>query len=68
MKIIQKPFGWGFINQHGPVPKELQGEWNSLGAAQKALDAFRAKVRSKAKNVTEISRRRREARYTAISG
>lgn len=67
MEVYKTDLYWSIRSKHGPLPMELRGEWTSQKAADDALKAFQAKVRSKAKNVTAL-RRQREARYAAISG
>lgn len=60
MEIYRDGIYWHFKNTHGPVPKELKGDWTSRETAERALMLFRSRVQSKAINVTQKGRERRQ--------
>ena len=60
MEIYKEGIYWFVRNTHGPVPKELKGEWTSKETAERALYLFRSKVQSKALNVSERHRERKQ--------
>jgi len=62
MEIYKEGIYWFFKNTRGPVPRELSGEWTSMGMAQRALEMFQQKVRSRAVNPAEDKRKREQRR------
>lgn len=67
MEIVQQGREYVFKNTVGPVPKELQGTFNSLAVARDRLAAFQSAVRSRALNVSERQRRKEYARKNSTS-
>jgi hypothetical protein len=47
-------------NTRGPVPKELSGLWSSKHLAAQAVEMFQKKVQSRAINVTQRNKERRQ--------
>lgn len=66
MEVYQEGMYWKIQNDRGPLPNELKGDWVSKKHALDALEMFQAKVRSRAINVSQKSRERKE-RATATS-
>ena len=60
MEIFKDGIYWYFKNSHGPVPMELKGDWTSEATAKRALDLYRSRVHSKAINVSQRSRERKQ--------
>lgn len=60
MEVHQDGLYWKIHNPHGPVPKILRGDWNSKRRAEEALMLFQKQVQSKAINVSQRSRERKE--------
>jgi len=60
MELFRDGIYWHFKNTHGPVPKELRGDWTSRETAERALLLFRSRVQSKATNVTQKGRERKQ--------
>lgn len=70
MEVIPNGIYWIVKNTRGPVPKVLDGDWVSKKRAEEALEMFQAMVRSRAVNVSQRSRERREraSENTATAG
>lgn len=60
MEIIKDGIYWQVKNTHGPVPNVLKGEWTSFEAVRNAISAYKQTVHSKALNVSERTRQRKE--------
>lgn len=66
MEVYQEGQYWQIRNTRGPLPATLKGDWVSKKRAEEALEMFQAMVRSRAVNVSQRSRERRE-RATSTS-
>lgn len=64
MEVYKDGMYWYVKSSHGPVPKKLQGMWTTKEAVDKAIEMFQAGVRSRALNVTQRSRARKERHET----
>ncbi len=60
MEIESEGTYWIIKNSRGPVPKELSGIWVSKHLAEKAVEMHQKKVQSRAINVTQRNRERRQ--------
>jgi hypothetical protein len=66
MEVYQEGQYWRIHNDRGPLPNALKGDWVSKKRAEEALKMFQAMVRSRAINVSQKSRERKQ-RATATS-
>jgi len=64
MEVYQEGQYWRIHNERGPLPNSLKGDWVSKKRAEEALEMFQAMVRSRAVNVSQRSRERRERATT----
>lgn len=60
MEVVPNGAYWIIKNTRGPVPKSLDGDWISKGKAEEAIKMFQKQVQSRALNVSQRSRERRE--------
>lgn len=60
MEVYQEGRYWKILNKHGNVPNSLKGDWVSKVKAEEALDMFQQLVHSRAVNVTQRNRERKE--------
>lgn len=60
MEVVPNGIYWVVKNTRGPVPKVLDGDWVSKAKAEEAVRMFQKQVQSRAVNVTQRSRERRE--------
>jgi hypothetical protein len=60
MEVVSNGMHWVIKNTRGPVPTALGGEWSSKHKAEEAVGLFQQKIHSKAINVTQKSRERKE--------
>jgi hypothetical protein len=60
MEVVPNGIYWIVKNTRGPVPKVLDGDWVSKAKAEEAVRMFQKQVQSRAVNVTQRSRERRE--------
>jgi hypothetical protein len=60
MEVIPSGNYWVIKNIRGPVPKVLEGDWVSKGMAEQAIKMFQQQVHSRAVNVTQRNRERKE--------
>ncbi len=60
MEVYQDGMYWRVANTRGPVPNVLKGDWVSKGKAEEAVRMFHELVRSRAINVTQRNRERKE--------
>lgn len=60
MEVVPSGIYWIIKNTRGPVPKVLDGDWVSKAKAEEAVRMFQKQVQSRAVNVTQRSRERRE--------
>jgi hypothetical protein len=60
MEVVPNGIYWIVKNTRGPVPKVLDGDWVSKSRAEEAVRMFQKQVQSRAVNVSQRSRERRE--------
>lgn len=60
MEVVPNGIYWIVKNTRGPVPKVLDGDWVSKAKAEEAVRMFQKQVQSRAVNVSQRSRERRE--------
>lgn len=60
MEVYQEGQYWRVQNTRGPVPVQLRGDWLSKGKAEQAIRMFQQQVQSRAINVSQRSRERKE--------
>ena len=60
MEVVPSGIYWIVKNTRGPVPKVLDGDWVSKAKAEEAVRMFQKQVQSRAVNVSQRSRERRE--------
>jgi hypothetical protein len=65
MEVIQNGNYWVIKNTRGPVPKVLDGDWVSKGKAEQAMKLFQQQVQSRAINVSQRNRERKERAVTS---
>lgn len=60
MEVVPNGIYWVIKNTRGPVPRSLDGDWVSKGKAEEAIRMFQQQVQSRAVNVTQRTRERKE--------
>lgn len=60
MEVVPNGIYWVIKNTRGPVPKILEGDWVSKARAEEAVSMFQRQVQSRAINVSQRSKERRE--------
>lgn len=60
MEVMPSGIYWIIKNTRGPIPKVLDGDWISKSKAEEAVRLFQQQVQSRAVNVSQRSRERRE--------
>lgn len=60
MEVVPNGIYWVIKNTRGPVPKILEGDWVSKARAEEAVNMFQRQVQSRAINVSQRSKERRE--------
>ena len=60
MEVMPSGIYWIIKNTRGPLPRVLDGDWISKSKAEEAVRLFQQQVQSRAVNVSQRSRERRE--------
>lgn len=59
MEVVSTGMYWEIKNTRGPVPTALRGEWTSKASALNAIEVFQKGVQSRALNVSQRNRERK---------